>query len=187
MIRKAKINKSAKRSVAGSNKASKRRSLCAHTLIPGVEFRIVIGIFIGPLTAEFFLHFGLVLCKPLPAILPTGTPFNRQQDDAHLFITEDQIEAEYGRVLDIVARFYQIFDLSYRLRLGTGPDLFLGDIETWDKAEAALTRILDQQVGFGNYIIKDKDGAFYGPKIDILVDGALGRSWQLGTIQLEVW
>jgi threonyl-tRNA synthetase len=90
-------------------------------------------------------------------------------------------------VLDIVARFYQIFDLSYRLRPGTRPDLFLGDIETWDKAEAALTRILDQQVGVGNYIIKDKDGAFYGPKIDILIYDALGRSWQLGTIQLEVW
>ena len=175
------------RSVAGSNKASKRRSLYAHTLIPGVEFRIVIGIFIGPLIAEYFLHFGLALCKPLPAILPTRTLFNRQQDDAHLFITEDQIEAEYGRVLDIVARFYQIFDLSYRLRPGTRPDLFLCDMETWDKVEAALTRILDQQVGVGNYIIKDKDGAFYGPKIDILIDNPLGRSWQLGTIQLEVW
>ena len=60
-------------------------------------------------------------------------------------------------------------------------------METWDKAEAALTRILDQQVGVGNYIIKDKDGAFYGPKIDILIDDALGRYWQIGTIQLEVW
>ncbi|HCP99841.1 MAG TPA: hypothetical protein DIT99_03750 [Candidatus Latescibacteria bacterium] len=58
-------------------------------------------------------------------------------------------------------------------------------METWDKAEAALTRILDQQVGVGNYIIKDKDGAFYGPKIEFVLKDCLDREWQCGTLQVD--
>jgi threonyl-tRNA synthetase len=108
-----------------------------------------------------------------------------QQDDAHIFVTEEMIEEEYARVLEIAALFYGIFDLKYSLRLGTRPDDYIGDVETWDRAEAALKRILDQQAGRGNYHIEEKDGAFYGPKIDIIMEDVLGRQWQMGTIQLD--
>jgi len=108
-----------------------------------------------------------------------------QQDDAHIFITEDQIEEEYSRIFDIAERFYGIFGLTFQYRLGTRPDGFIGDIETWNKAESALKNILDTKSGSGNYIIEEGDGAFYGPKVDILMQDALGRSWQMGTIQLD--
>ncbi len=108
-----------------------------------------------------------------------------QQDDAHIFVTEDQIEEEFARILDIAQLFYGIFGLRYTLRLGTRPDDFMGDPETWDKAEAALQRILDRHAGPGNYLIGEGEGAFYGPKIDTLMEDALGRQWQTGTIQLD--
>jgi len=108
-----------------------------------------------------------------------------QQDDAHIFVTEEQIEEEYDRILDITRLFYGIFEMKYSFRLGTRPADFLGDIESWDRAEAALRRILDRHAGPGQYVVADGDGAFYGPKIDILMDDALGRSWQMGTIQLD--
>ncbi|GBD15704.1 Threonine--tRNA ligase 2 [bacterium HR26] len=108
-----------------------------------------------------------------------------QQDDAHIFVTEDQIEEEYDRILEIANLFYGIFGLKYTLRLGTRPESYLGDPETWDKAEAALKRILEKHAGPGNYLIGEGEGAFYGPKIDILMEDALGRSWQTGTIQLD--
>ncbi|MBO9350685.1 MAG: threonine--tRNA ligase [Thermomicrobium sp.] len=108
-----------------------------------------------------------------------------QQDDAHIFVTEDQIEEEFARILEIAQLFYGIFDLRYTLRLGTRPADFMGDPETWDKAEAALQRILDRHAGPGNYLIGEGEGAFYGPKIDILMEDALGRQWQTGTIQLD--
>lgn len=107
------------------------------------------------------------------------------QDDAHIFVTEDQIEDEYGRVFEIADRFYSLFDLKYQLRLGTRPESFIGDIETWNKAEAALRRILDEYAGPGNYLVAEGDGAFYGPKVDIVMEDALGREWQMGTIQLD--
>ncbi len=108
-----------------------------------------------------------------------------QQDDAHIFVTEDQIEEEFARILEIAQLFYGIFGLRYTLRLGTRPADFMGDLETWDKAEAALQRILDRHAGPGNYLIGAGEGAFYGPKIDILMEDALGRQWQTGTIQLD--
>jgi threonyl-tRNA synthetase len=108
-----------------------------------------------------------------------------RQDDSHNFITEDQIEDEYGEIFDIAEKFYGIFGLNYRYRLGTRPEKFLGDAETWDKAEAALKRILDKKAGNGNYEILEGDGAFYGPKVDILMKDILGREWQTGTIQLD--
>jgi threonyl-tRNA synthetase len=108
-----------------------------------------------------------------------------QQDDAHIFVTEEQIEEEYDRILEIANLFYGIFGLKYSLRLGTRPRDFMGDPQTWDKAEAALTRILDKHVGPGNYVIGEGEGAFYGPKLDILMRDALGREWQTGTIQLD--
>lgn len=108
-----------------------------------------------------------------------------RQDDSHNFITEDQIEEEYGRIFDIAKKFYGIFGLDYQLRLGTRPAEFMGDAETWDKAEAALYRILDSKIGKGRYMVLEGDGAFYGPKIDILMKDSLGREWQMGTIQLD--
>lgn len=105
-----------------------------------------------------------------------------QQDDAHLFVTEDQLEQEFDGVLEIVDLFYSIFDLKYSFRLGTRPEGYIGDLETWNKAEAVLRHILDKHVGPGNYRVADGDGAFYGPKIDILMEDDLGRSWQMGTI-----
>jgi threonyl-tRNA synthetase len=108
-----------------------------------------------------------------------------QQDDAHIFVAEEQIEEEYARIFEITQRFYGLFDMSYSFRLGTRPDHFIGDVETWDRAEAALQRILDKHAGPGGYGIDAGEGAFYGPKIDIMMEDAIGRSWQMGTIQLD--
>ena len=108
-----------------------------------------------------------------------------QQDDAHVFVTEEQIEAEYDRILEITDHFYRIFGLDYSFRLGTRPDDFIGDIETWDRAEGALLRILERRAGAGGFTVDPGEGAFYGPKVDILMKDAIGRSWQTGTIQLD--
>jgi threonyl-tRNA synthetase len=108
-----------------------------------------------------------------------------QQDDAHVFVTEEQIEAEYDRILEITDHFYRIFGLDYSFRLGTRPEDFIGDIETWDRAEAALLRILERRAGAGGFTVDPGEGAFYGPKVDILMKDAIGRSWQTGTIQLD--
>ncbi len=107
------------------------------------------------------------------------------QDDAHIFITENQIEEEYERLFDLADKFYKLFGLKYEMKLSTRPDDFIGEIETWDRAEAALRRILDKRCGAGQYAIKEKDGAFYGPKVDISMKDALGREWQTGTFQLD--
>lgn len=106
-----------------------------------------------------------------------------RQDDAHIFVAPDQIAKEYENIFEIVERFYSIFGMEYSFRLGTRPDKFLGDKKTWDKAEAALKKILKQSKK--NFTIAEKDGAFYGPKIDILMKDALGRDWQMGTVQLD--
>src|SRR3989344_2342595 len=108
-----------------------------------------------------------------------------RQDDSHNFITEDMIEEEYERIFDIAELFYGIFGLKYKFRLGTRPENFMGDLESWNRAETALKKILDKKAGKGNYLVAEKDGAFYGPKIDILMTDALGREWQTGTIQLD--
>jgi len=105
------------------------------------------------------------------------------QDDAHLFVAEDQIESEYKNLFEIVERFYSIFKLNYSFRLGTRPENFMGDIKTWDKAESTLTHLL--KASGKAYTVKNGDGAFYGPKIDILMKDSLGREWQMGTMQLD--
>jgi threonyl-tRNA synthetase len=106
-----------------------------------------------------------------------------RQDDAHIFVTEDQIKAEYKRVFEITELFYSIFDMKYSFRLGTRPDKFMGEPELWDRAESTLKDILDESGK--DYIVEEGDGAFYGPKIDILMKDVLGRPWQMGTIQLD--
>ncbi len=108
-----------------------------------------------------------------------------RQDDSHNFVTEDQIAEEYGKIFDIAEKFYGIFGLEYKYRIGTRPEKFLGDIKTWNKAESALKEILNRKAGKGNYVIEEGDGAFYGPKVDILMKDAIGREWQMGTIQLD--
>ena len=107
-----------------------------------------------------------------------------RQDDAHIYVSEDQIESEYKEVFSIVKKFYEIFDLKYSFRLGTrNPQNYMGDIPTWNKAEKTLEKILKES-GV-DYTILDGDGAFYGPKVDILMKDAIGRSWQMGTVQLD--
>ena len=108
-----------------------------------------------------------------------------QQDDAHIFVMEDQVEQEFDGVFEIADLFYKIFNLKYSLRLGTRPEGYIGDLDTWNKAEATIRRILDKYLGPGNYAVVEGDGAFYGPKIDIAIEDALGRSWQMGTMQLD--
>ena len=105
------------------------------------------------------------------------------QDDAHIFVSEEQIESEYKNLFDIVERFYSIFDLKYSFRLGTRPENFMGDIKTWNKAEKVLAHLL--KASGKPYTVKNGDGAFYGPKIDILMKDSLGREWQMGTMQLD--
>lgn len=106
-----------------------------------------------------------------------------RQDDAHIFVTEEQIGSEYEEVFKIVDRFYSVFGMKYRFRLGTRPESFMGDVETWDKAEATLKDILEKSGK--EYFVLEGDGAFYGPKVDILMNDVMGREWQMGTIQLD--
>jgi threonyl-tRNA synthetase len=106
-----------------------------------------------------------------------------RQDDSHNFITHDQIKSEYAAIFEIANKFYGIFDLKFRFRLGTRPESFIGDIETWNKAESQLKEILEESGR--EYFIEEGDGAFYGPKVDILMKDSIGRDWQMGTIQLD--
>jgi threonyl-tRNA synthetase len=108
-----------------------------------------------------------------------------RQDDSHNYVTEDQIESEYNNIFEITELFYKVFKLPYKYRLSTRPEKFMGDKATWDKAETILKKILDKKVGKGKYIIGSTEGAFYGPKVDILMTDAVGREWQTGTIQLD--
>jgi len=107
------------------------------------------------------------------------------QDDAHIFCTPEQIEAEMTALFDFVFEIYDLFDFSdVRVYLSTRPEKAMGDPEVWEHAEAVLARCLDDRQDL-NYIVKPGEGAFYGPKIDFDIHDALGRSWQLATIQLD--
>jgi threonyl-tRNA synthetase len=105
------------------------------------------------------------------------------QDDAHCFITQEQIGAEIARLIGLVQRIYGDFGLAFTAKLSTRPDEFLGEIATWDDAEAQLKAALDTSAL--PYEINAKDGAFYGPKIDFDITDAIGRKWQCATIQLD--
>jgi threonyl-tRNA synthetase len=105
------------------------------------------------------------------------------QDDAHCFVTQDQIGEEVERLIRLVQRVYSDFDLPFTAKLSTRPDEFLGKVETWDHAESQLKDAL-ARAGL-EYTINEKDGAFYGPKIDFDVTDAIGRKWQCATIQLD--
>ncbi|MBQ6991874.1 MAG: threonine--tRNA ligase [Clostridia bacterium] len=108
-----------------------------------------------------------------------------RQDDSHNYITEEQIGTEIKDIVEIASYLYGIFGLEYQLTLSTRPEDYMGEIETWNKAEADLKKVLDEIAGEGNYRINEGDGAFYGPKIDIKMKDCLGREWQMGTVQLD--
>jgi threonyl-tRNA synthetase len=105
------------------------------------------------------------------------------QDDSHIFCTEDQIRAEVAGCLDFGFEIYRMFEFDIRLELSTRPEKRLGDDALWDHAEGALTQALED-LGMP-YQLNAGDGAFYGPKIDMHMTDSLGRSWQLGTVQLD--
>ena len=104
-------------------------------------------------------------------------------DDAHIFLREEQIGEEVERLLRLVQRVYADFGLTPEMKLSTRPAEFMGEVSTWDHAEAELKKALDA-VGVA-YTINEGDGAFYGPKIDFAVTDALGRKWQCATVQLD--
>ena len=106
-----------------------------------------------------------------------------QQDDSHNFISEEMIASEYKHILEVCKEFYGIFKMEYSFRLGTRPKQFMGEESTWNKAEDALRSILKES-GI-SHTVAEGDGAFYGPKIDILMKDSIGREWQMGTIQLD--
>lgn len=108
-----------------------------------------------------------------------------RQDDSHNYITEDQIGSEIKEIIKIADYIYGVFGLDYQLTLSTRPQDFMGEIETWNKAESDLRAVLDELCGKGNYRVNEGDGAFYGPKIDIKMKDCLGREWQMGTVQLD--
>jgi threonyl-tRNA synthetase len=106
-----------------------------------------------------------------------------RQDDAHIFITQDQIKEEFERIMTMIEEMYAPFNLEYRLRFGTRPEKFMGDEADWDQAENVLESVLNESGK--EYFKADGEGAFYGPKIDILMRDVLNREWQTGTIQLD--
>ncbi|MFN4190233.1 MAG: threonine--tRNA ligase, partial [Pseudothermotoga sp.] len=105
------------------------------------------------------------------------------QDDAHIFCRTDQIEQEIAGVINFVHRIYSPFGFEYTAELSTMPENHMGDVETWQKATEALRSAMDS-VGL-RYVVKEGEGAFYGPKIDFHIKDSIGRTWQCATIQLD--
>ena len=106
------------------------------------------------------------------------------QDDAHIFCTIDQIAPEIKSFLEMLSESYKTFQFNkLRFTLSTRPEKKVGNEKIWDKAESILKNVLDEFSS--EYSIEDGEGAFYGPKIDVFVPDAIGREWQLGTVQLD--
>ena len=105
------------------------------------------------------------------------------QDDAHIFMTPDQMEEEIGGVIALIDRIYTTFGFSYHMELSTCPDNFIGSEDVRRQSEETLQRVLETRNV--PYVINPGDGAFYGPKIDFHLEDSLGRTWQCGTIQLD--
>jgi threonyl-tRNA synthetase len=106
------------------------------------------------------------------------------QDDAHIFMTPDQIQGEILQLLALEERMYRTFGLGYHLELSTRPDKSIGTDQQWQMATDGLRSALDAYSR--EYTVNEGDGAFYGPKIDLHIKDALGRTWQCGTIQLDM-
>jgi threonyl-tRNA synthetase len=108
------------------------------------------------------------------------------QDDCHVFCTEEQIGREVETLLEMILGLYRLFGFSdVRIELSTRPEKSIGTAEQWQHAESTLEEILRRQLGKDGYAINAGDGAFYGPKVDFQIADAIGRWWQLGTIQLD--
>ena len=105
------------------------------------------------------------------------------QDDAHIFVTPEQIEAEITLALQIIDHVYRVFGFEYEIELSTRPEDYMGDLTLWNQAEQALANVLNN-LGY-TYKINEGDGAFYGPKIDIHIKDAIKRSHQCATVQLD--
>lgn len=105
------------------------------------------------------------------------------QDDAHIFVTPEQIQSEITNVIGMIHRIYGLFALEYRVKLSTRPEKFMGDPAMWDDAEKALEAAI--RANGLDFKVNEGDGAFYGPKIDFDVLDSLGRKWQCATIQLD--
>ena len=105
------------------------------------------------------------------------------QDDAHIYVSEDQIEQEVINVVKLVDKFYKKFGFEYHVELSTRPENYMGELSLWNKAEDSLKKALDS-LGM-KYKINEGDGAFYGPKIDFHIKDCIGRTWQCGTVQLD--
>jgi len=106
------------------------------------------------------------------------------QDDAHIIATEDQAEEELSRMLDLMDRVYHVFGLQYKVKISTRPDESMGTEEEWKRATDTLINVVKSR-GW-SYEIKDKEGNFYSPKIDVDIRDSLGREWQCGTFQLDL-
>ncbi len=105
------------------------------------------------------------------------------QDDAHIFMTPEQIKSEIKGVTALIDKVYSLFGFTYHVELSTRPEDSMGTDEEWEMATSALKAALDD-IG-RDYVINEGDGAFYGPKIDFHLNDSLGRTWQCGTIQLD--
>ena len=106
------------------------------------------------------------------------------QDDAHIFMTPEQIEAEIFGVINMATHLYDTFGFKYHVELSTRPENSMGSDEQWEQATTALEAALKKK-GM-DYVVNEGDGAFYGPKIDFHLEDSLGRTWQCGTIQLDM-
>jgi len=131
------------------------------------------------------VEFGTVHRRELSGVVHGLTRVRRITiDDAHIFCREDQIENEIFNILNLIRKVYEVFGFKdYTVNLSTQPENSMGDPKVWEKAEKALENSLKKSKF--NYEIKKGEGAFYGPKIDFDVRDAIGRSWQLATIQLD--
>ena len=106
------------------------------------------------------------------------------QDDAHMFVRRDQIGDEVKRIMALFDEVYAVFGLDYRIVLSTRPDDYIGEVEFWNESEAILAKACEES---GHpFSINEGDGAFYGPKLDFKLKDSMGRTWQCGTIQLDV-
>jgi len=108
-----------------------------------------------------------------------------QQDDAHIFCTQEQIGKEIADSFDFLQKVYGTFGFEFKMELSTRPEKFVGEVATWDAAEAMLEKALNEFQGEGKWDLNPADGAFYGPKIDIMISDALNRWFQCATIQLD--
>eukprot|EP00554_Chaetoceros_debilis_P007889 CAMPEP_0194077242 /NCGR_PEP_ID=MMETSP0149-20130528/3883_1 /TAXON_ID=122233 /ORGANISM="Chaetoceros debilis, Strain MM31A-1" /LENGTH=780 /DNA_ID=CAMNT_0038758189 /DNA_START=51 /DNA_END=2393 /DNA_ORIENTATION=+ len=130
--------------------------------------------------------FGVLHRNELSGALTGLTRVRRfQQDDAHIYCRDDQIEEEVLGALNFMKEVYDIFGMTYKLELSTRPEKALGEHALWDRAEAALANAMNQFAGEGGWRVNPGDGAFYGPKIDIKVMDAMARVHQCATVQLD--